>query len=287
MGLGAAAMLGLGKLKYVLVALKMTKMAPVLSMVATSVAYSAVFGPAYGCGMVGLIFCHEAGHAVAMRYYNIPFGGMIFIPFVGAAVAAEKHPKTAGQEVVIALAGPYFGTAAATVTALAGHLTDSQLLMALADWGFMINAFNLFPLYNLDGGRVADALSPWIPAFGLAGGCGLAYAGIVNNPIFYLLLFGGALQVGGRALGWNSSEPMPWKRLRGPPMFLAAGAYAAVLAFIVAGMRLNNTKRKTPRQLMNGEHHAPHSSSDPENIYDDYFATFEGIEDDGSGGRWG
>ena len=153
-GLAAVA---LGKFKYVLVALKLTKLAPVLSMVASSLAYSAIFGPAYGCGMVGLIFVHECGHILAMRYYGLPFSPMLFIPFVGAVIQMQKLPATAAQSAVVALAGPVVGGVAAGATAFAGHATGSQLLMALGDWGFMINLFNLLPIGGLDGGRVADA----------------------------------------------------------------------------------------------------------------------------------
>jgi len=129
------AALALGKFKYVLVGLKLTKLAPVLSMVASSLAYSAIFGPAYGCGMVGLIFVHECGHAIAMRYYGLPFSPMVFIPFVGAVIQMQKLPATAAQSAVVALAGPVLGGVAAGATAFAGHATGSQLLMALGDWG--------------------------------------------------------------------------------------------------------------------------------------------------------
>ena len=156
-GLAAVA---LGKFKYVLVALKLTKLAPVLSMVASSLAYSAIFGPAYGCGMVGLIFIHECGHILAMRYFGLPFSPMLFIPFVVAVIQMQKLPATAAQSAVVALAGPVVGGVAAGATAFAGHATGSQLLMALGDWGFMINLFNLLPIGGLDGGRVADALHP-------------------------------------------------------------------------------------------------------------------------------
>jgi len=68
--LGASASLLAGKTKYLFVALKVTKMAPLASMVLSSLAYGALFGPAYGVGMVGLIFVHECGHAVAMKHYG-------------------------------------------------------------------------------------------------------------------------------------------------------------------------------------------------------------------------
>jgi hypothetical protein len=43
-----------------------------------------------------------------------------------------------------------------------GMYFDSQILYALADFGLMINLFNLMPIGTLDGGRVAGALSKYV-----------------------------------------------------------------------------------------------------------------------------
>ena len=273
-GLAAVA---LGKFKYVLVALKLTKLAPVLSMVASSLAYSAIFGPAYGCGMVGLIFVHECGHILAMRYYGLPFSPMLFIPFVGAVIQMQKLPATAAQSAVVALAGPVVGGVAAGATAFAGHATGSQLLMALGDWGFMINLFNLLPIGGLDGGRVADALHPALPAIGLVGGVGLAASGAIANPIFYLVLLSGALQVGGQLFGFSQPPPAHY-RMTGGPMIATALAYVGCIGSLVAGMALNNVGRKSPRRIeaeQRGEiiDRAPTGGGD--GVYDDYFAEFD------------
>ena len=75
-----------GKMKYLLVALKLTKLAPAASMLVSIGAYSMVFGLPYACGMVGLIFVHELGHCFAMKHYNVPFSPMVFIPFIGAGI---------------------------------------------------------------------------------------------------------------------------------------------------------------------------------------------------------
>jgi hypothetical protein len=65
--LGIGASLLFGKTKYVFAALKLTKAAPLASMVLSSFAYSFFYGWPYAIGMVGLIFCHECGHAVVMH----------------------------------------------------------------------------------------------------------------------------------------------------------------------------------------------------------------------------
>lgn len=95
--------------------------------------------------MVSLIVVHELGHALAMKRYNIPFSPMVLIPFMGAAVAMKEEPKNALDEAVIAFAGPLLGSAAAGSLGLAGYALDSQLMLALADWGYMVNLINLLP----------------------------------------------------------------------------------------------------------------------------------------------
>ena len=286
-GLFGLATVAFGKMKYVLVALKLTKVAPVLSMVATSAAYSLIFGPAYGCGMVGLIFVHECGHVLAMRYYGIPFSPMVFVPFVGAMVQMKKFPADAVAGSVIALAGPVLGGAAAAATAAAGHALDSQLLMALGDWGFMINLFNLLPIGGLDGGHVGDALHPALPALGLAGGVGLAATGVVASPIFYLVLLGGAFQVGGRLLGFVDAAPA-YKRLAGGPAAAVFAAYVALIGALVGGMAMNNVGRLSPRAIeaqMRGEKLDLPPGADGSSPYDDYF--YDPSDDRDDDREWG
>ena len=152
--------------------------------------------------MVGLIFIHECGHAVAMRYYNVPFSPMVFIPFVGAVITAKDHPRNGYQEGVIGLAGPVAGTAAALTLGVSGALLDSQLLIALADWGYIINLFNLMPVGMLDGGRVLSPISPYFGVAGLMGGAGCIYFNVIGNPIFYLIMMGGAYSSIQRIMGW-------------------------------------------------------------------------------------
>eukprot|EP01035_Chromulina_nebulosa_P027887 gene27887-36733_t len=88
-GLGASLLIG--KTKYLFVALKLTKAAPLISMVLSSFAYSFIFGWPYAIGMVGLFFAHESGHALMMLRYGRGVSAMIFIPFIGAGVLPEKE----------------------------------------------------------------------------------------------------------------------------------------------------------------------------------------------------
>ncbi|MBL8824781.1 MAG: hypothetical protein JNJ77_19500 [Planctomycetia bacterium] len=119
--------------------------------------------------LVGVIFFHELGHAVAMRWFGYTDVRMFFIPFFGAAVTGNKHAAPAWQQAFVALMGPIPGL----LLALAGYLVVRD---DIPSWGFYvivmlvsINAFNLLPLGFLDGGRFFSILifsrNAWVEAF--------------------------------------------------------------------------------------------------------------------------
>ncbi len=151
--LGAGGLMLWGKGKYILGALKLTKFASLGSMLVTVGAYTAFYGFPYAVGMTSLILVHESGHALVMKKLGIPFSPMVFVPFMGAAVAMRKRPKDAYEEALVAFGGPVLGSVGALGFAGAAHVMDSPLLFALAYFGFMINLFNLIPLGMMDGGE--------------------------------------------------------------------------------------------------------------------------------------
>jgi Zn-dependent protease len=144
--LGSGGLLLLGKGKYLLGALKLGKLASLGSMIISVGAYSMFFGMPYAIGIVSLITIHEAGHALVMYQRNIPFSPMVFIPFIGASVAMNRNPQNAWEDALVAFGGPVLGSLGALGCSLGGYVTDSQLLYALADFGYMINLFNMLPI---------------------------------------------------------------------------------------------------------------------------------------------
>lgn len=73
--LGTGALLA-GKGKYLLGALKLTKLSSLASMFVTVGAYSMVFGPPYAIGMVGLILVHEC--KLLYRRLSSPLSRMMY-----------------------------------------------------------------------------------------------------------------------------------------------------------------------------------------------------------------
>mmetsp|Transcript_24240 Transcript_24240/g.57575 ORF Transcript_24240/g.57575 Transcript_24240/m.57575 type:complete len:324 (+) Transcript_24240:98-1069(+) len=247
--IGAGGALLLGKGKYVLSALKLTKVASLGSMFMTVGAYSMFYGAPYAVGMVSLILIHESGHALAMKRLNIPFGPMVFVPFLGAAVEMRKRPKDAWEEALVAFGGPVLGSAGAFAFAGFAHATSSPLMFALADFGFMINLFNLIPLGSMDGGRICGSISPYAGVVGLGIGGGLAYNGLIANPIFYLIFLGGGYETFMRFYDPLGHAPPNYYNISQPQRAAITGGYFGLCGALFAAMAWNRDYMLTPQQL--------------------------------------
>jgi Zn-dependent protease len=155
-------------LKLVVALFAAAKFGKILTTVGTMVvsigAYALIWGWPFAVGFVLLILVHELGHFIAARQRGLDVGAPTFIPFVGAWIQLKEQPFDVETEAYIALAGPVTGTIAAVACYFAAREWGSQLLLALAFSGLMLNLFNLIPLSPLDGGRIAAILSPqaWI-----------------------------------------------------------------------------------------------------------------------------
>ncbi len=130
------------------------------SMLLSILAYSWLYGWKYAVGFVVLMFSHEMGHYVAARQRGLNVGMPTFIPFVGAWVELKDMPHDVETDAYIGFAGPVAGTLAAIGCYWYARDTDSNLMMAIAYSGFMINLFNLIPIMPLDGGRITAIISP-------------------------------------------------------------------------------------------------------------------------------
>jgi Zn-dependent protease len=237
-----------GKTKYVLAALKLTKLAPLASMVVSIGGYTLFFGFPYAVGLVGLILVHECGHAAVMHHFNMEFTPMVFLPFMGAVIAMKNQPRSAWEDALVALGGPVLGSVGAAGVAGAAVATDSQLMYALADFGFMINLFNLMPLGSMDGGRIAGALSPWFGVAGI-GMCGTMVAnGLIHNPLVYLILLSGSYETFMRFYD-PSRMPPNYYKISKPQRAAIGASYFGLIGTLLAAMSWSQQVRKSPEVL--------------------------------------
>ena len=132
------------------------------TMLLTVWVYAALYGLPFAAGLVGMILIHEMGHYAAARQRGLDVGLPAFIPFVGAWINLREQPHNAETEAYVAYAGPFVGTLGAFAAWFWARQTGSDLMMAIAYTGFILNLFNLIPVSPLDGGRITQVLSPRI-----------------------------------------------------------------------------------------------------------------------------
>jgi Zn-dependent protease len=114
--------------------------------------YALIWGWQFGLGVVLLIFFHEMGHWLEAKREGLNPSWPVFIPFLGAYVKYTRgNPWQTSR---VAIAGPILGGMAALACYVVGKSDGSNLFIALAYFGFVINLFNLLPVSILDGGAV-------------------------------------------------------------------------------------------------------------------------------------
>ena len=230
------------KLKVLLLLLPKVKLFTTsATMLVSVVAYAFVFGWPFAVGFVLLLLVHEMGHVLQLRREGIEASAPLFIPFLGAVVAAKSLGGDATAEARVGLAGPVLGTAGAAAVAVAALLTDADLLKALAFTGFFLNLFNLLPVVPLDGGRAMAALAPWMWFVGLAGLVAVAFA--FPNPIMLLILLFGGVETWRRWKARRRGDAGDYYRVRPAHRALVFGVYLALVVVCAVGMDLTFIER--------------------------------------------
>jgi Zn-dependent protease len=114
--------------------------------------YTLIWGWKFALGVIVLIFLHEMGHFLEAQREGLHPSWPVFIPFLGAYV---KHTRgNPWQTARVAIAGPILGGVAALGCYLLGEAQGSDLLLALAYFGFFLNLINLLPFSILDGASI-------------------------------------------------------------------------------------------------------------------------------------
>lgn len=163
------------------------------SFAVTIVAYTTQAPLAVVVGFVVLTLVHEIGHAVAIRAKGLRTGFLVFIPFIGGAVTLKDQPRSAYDDAMIGLAGPFAGTLGSLVCLQIYKWVHDPLWLLIAFLGFGINLLNLIPIGMLDGGRISAAITKWMWVFG---GAALVWkVWDQPNPLTVLILVLAAFQV--------------------------------------------------------------------------------------------
>jgi Zn-dependent protease len=234
---GAAIVAALAKLKAILLLLPKVKLLASSGTILVSLAaYAWIWGFPFAAGFIALLFIHEMGHAIALRREGIRASWPMFIPFLGAVIAARSLGDNATAEARVGLAGPILGSIGAAACVLVWHATGNDLWRALAFTGFFLNLFNLLPVVPLDGGRAMAAMAPWMWFVGFAAMIPLAI--IFPNPIILLILIFAGFETykrwQQRRAGGLAQEA--YYRVRPLDRALVAAVYLSLVALLVVGM---------------------------------------------------
>ncbi|HEX4281173.1 MAG TPA: site-2 protease family protein [Solirubrobacteraceae bacterium] len=235
--IGAAIVAVLAKLKAIILLLPKVKLLASSGTILVSLAaYAVIWGWPFAAGFVALLFVHEMGHAIQLRREGIKASWPMFIPFLGAVIAARSLGDNATAEARVGLAGPILGSIGAAACVLVWHATGNDLWRALAFTGFFLNLFNLLPVVPLDGGRAMAAMAPWMWFVGFAAIIPLAI--IFPNPIILLILVFAGFETykrwKQRRAGGLAQEA--YYRVRPLDRALIAAVYLSLVALLVVGM---------------------------------------------------
>jgi Zn-dependent proteases len=181
----------LAKSKAVLAAIFKLKF--LLSFAAFFSLYWALYGAAFGLGFATLILIHEMGHFIDIKRRGLPADMPVFLPGFGAYVRWRALGVPVETRAAVSLAGPLAGSIAAVACAIMWWKTGSGIWAALARSGAWLNVLNLIPVWSLDGGQAALALSK-LERIGLLTLC-LALWLILGENIFFLVAIGAAYRI--------------------------------------------------------------------------------------------
>ena len=142
-----------------LLLLGLTKLSTLSSM-ALFLGFDARFlGWPLALGLVLSIYVHEMGHVAALQRHGIKASSPMFIPGLGAFIRSQQRIHGEWAEADVGLAGPLWGFGAAAVSFSIYRATGTAYWATIAGWGALINAFNLTPVWQLDGAHAFKAMS--------------------------------------------------------------------------------------------------------------------------------
>jgi Zn-dependent protease len=199
-------------------------------------AYSLAFGWTFAVGFVLLLFVHEMGHVIQLRREGIKASAPMFVPFLGAFISAKSLGNNALAEARVGLAGPILGTVGAAACFALAEVANSDLLRALAYFGFFLNLLNLVPVVPFDGGRAMAAMAPAMWFVGL--GALVALLLWTGNPFLLLFVLLGAFETYHRwqARKTRSLEQAAYYRVSPRARLLVGAVYILLIVVLAFGM---------------------------------------------------
>lgn len=137
-----------------------------LFLAAISIAFAvAYFGVSGGIAIIVTIVWHEWGHVIAYRVAGHSDARFRLIPLFGGVAISNQSPKNQAASCFVTLMGPGFSISLVVGLFLLASWLAEEGSPYFRDiyWAAMIagviNAFNMLPLWPLDGGRAIRAIT--------------------------------------------------------------------------------------------------------------------------------
>lgn len=190
-------------------------------------AYTFILGWPVAAGLVFTILVHECGHAWAARQRGLRIAWMVFIPFMGGAVATGAS-RSAAEGAFVGIMGPVFGTALTGIWFGLFLATSNPVFLVLAWLGFSMHLLNMAPTAPLDGGRIVAVFSPKLLLFGFP-----FLLLFWRSPIMWLLM---ALSVVSIVNAWRVKPGHAYYATTPRQRAIFATAYLGLLGILAMGM---------------------------------------------------
>ncbi|QXM06457.1 site-2 protease family protein [Crassaminicella indica] len=137
----------------------------VLTILLTIVVLGGAINFYYAVGYILIPIVHELGHYFAARFLNrkVVFGG--FTPF--GAYILHENIENCKENAIVAIGGPLLGGLLGFIYYVIYWFTGETTFFVLSFISIMLNLINLIPVKPLDGGYIAETISPIICYLGL------------------------------------------------------------------------------------------------------------------------
>lgn len=108
------------------------------------------------CFLIGIIFIHEMGHAAAASFFSWRIKRITLLPFGGVAEMDEHGNRPMKEEALVVMAGPLQHIWMVGLAFMLYEISwlPEELYQLFLQYNLMILAFNLFPIWPLDGGKL-------------------------------------------------------------------------------------------------------------------------------------
>ena len=108
--------------------------------------------------LILVLFIHEMGHLLFMKFFKYENVRMLFIPLMGAFVQGSKPKYSQRESLLVVFAGPLPGILFGGIAIYVASVIQNESVLTLGFIFIFLNTINLLPIDPLDGGQLFKLL---------------------------------------------------------------------------------------------------------------------------------